>query len=924
MSNIDQDTPNPWGVFGAIGGLISKPLGAIGDAASQTVEALRDGEISPRDALGIVGAVAGGALAGGVAAFFVTGAVAVGVTGLILGTVAVPVGIAVGHLLFDTVTEGPQTYDQQVDELMEQLEDPLDISEGLDDLIGSAGEVILWSMQADPKADNGDNGNPLIPDPGRLDRIRRLVEEIERERNESQTNSDNEDDDDPSSPGRGDPTPHPSGGSYEYDGTTYQDVWEAAIDNGHHVTSGGAINENGHSGNNGKSDAEDPRDWSTAWPLILDLDGDGVEVSFGNGVSFDIDDDGYREEISWAAADDGFLVIDLDADGNMSAGGGDGDITRGRELAFALWSDADLTDLQALAEAVDEDDNLIFDTNGDGLLNASDDVWASMKVWQDGDQDGEVDDGELQHLEDHGITEIVLSYDDGSAFEDSDDDIEVFGNTLHGLASFVQHGELVEGAVGDISLEYSVHGWRRTETTDGLSFDLEVGDGDSDWHAGSTDGNDDVVLRDGDFNTASGNAADNVLDARGLDGESVLNGAEGSDTIHGGAGADLIAGGAGADQVHGGAGSDIIFGDLMDDIAGGAINGGSGYDMLIMEEDAGLQVSDLATIGFEAVQAGNIDDLLIGTSDDVGYNLSGAGGNDELRSAGGSDVLNGGDGDDILDAGRGADRLYGGDGDNILDAGIGNDLLEAGDGNSTLTGGAGDDVYVISGAGHKVINETGIGQSALVLSDVAFHAVSFTAAESDVMVLTWQTEDGEDASLTINGWSAFGGFSFDGGATQYRETYLHDDGYLVFQGQEASDTVALSAELSENFYLRGQDGDDILVADADITVAGWNYMDGLAGNDVYAHHRVTGDLRVTDYSETADGGTDVFMIEDVDLSEIELTENGNWLQFRFFGGTVQFEDDGQHMEYFRFADDPDTLYYGDWQSGSPHLAEVIA
>jgi len=32
--------------------------------------------------------------------------------------------------------------------------------------------------------------------------------------------------------------------------------------------------------------------------------------------------------------------------------------------------------------------------------------------WQDLDQDGEVDDGELKHLDDWGITQINLSYDD--------------------------------------------------------------------------------------------------------------------------------------------------------------------------------------------------------------------------------------------------------------------------------------------------------------------------------------------------------------------------------------------------------------------------------------------------------------------------------------------------------------------------------
>ena len=75
--------------------------------------------------------------------------------------------------------------------------------------------------------------------------------------------------------------------------------------------------------------------------------------------------------------------------------------------------------MQALAAATDADGNLIFDSNGDGVLDASDDVWSSMKVFQDLDQDGEVDEAELKTLDDWGISQISLSYDDGSGFEEA-------------------------------------------------------------------------------------------------------------------------------------------------------------------------------------------------------------------------------------------------------------------------------------------------------------------------------------------------------------------------------------------------------------------------------------------------------------------------------------------------------------------------
>ena len=170
---------------------------------------------------------------------------------------------------------------------------------------------------------------------------------------------------------------------------------EAAVGAG---TAGGAQNSGGLGMGIG------PNGITPSLPVILDLDGDGVEVSFGTQAAFDLDGDGFREPTAWAAPEDGFLVIDLEADGTRGAG--DGKIDQAKELAFAQWAEAGATDLQALAEARDADGNLVFDTNGDGVLDANDTSWSEMKVWQDFDQDGVTDEGELQMLESLGISLI--------------------------------------------------------------------------------------------------------------------------------------------------------------------------------------------------------------------------------------------------------------------------------------------------------------------------------------------------------------------------------------------------------------------------------------------------------------------------------------------------------------------------------------
>ncbi len=80
-------------------------------------------------------------------------------------------------------------------------------------------------------------------------------------------------------------------------------------------------------------DGPNHRGNGTQAPVLLDLDGDGIEVVFGEDIYFDTDGDGFVEKTAWAAADDGFLVIDLNADGTRGAG--DGVIDQGAEIAFA-------------------------------------------------------------------------------------------------------------------------------------------------------------------------------------------------------------------------------------------------------------------------------------------------------------------------------------------------------------------------------------------------------------------------------------------------------------------------------------------------------------------------------------------------------------------------------------------------------------
>ena len=133
-------------------------------------------------------------------------------------------------------------------------------------------------------------------------------------------------------------------------------------------------------------------------PLIFDLDGDGIEtVSLKDGVNFDFDNNGFAEKIGWVSADDGLLVRDLNGNGNIDNGG---------EL---------FGDLTAVAEGINAVNGFealaAFDVNADGVINTKDAIYSKLKIWQDRNQNGTVDEGELLTLQEAGIAGIGLDYE---------------------------------------------------------------------------------------------------------------------------------------------------------------------------------------------------------------------------------------------------------------------------------------------------------------------------------------------------------------------------------------------------------------------------------------------------------------------------------------------------------------------------------
>lgn len=136
---------------------------------------------------------------------------------------------------------------------------------------------------------------------------------------------------------------------------------------------------------------------TTRSPLIVDLDGDGVETTnIANGVYFDHDGNGFAEKSAWVGKDDGLLVRDIN---------GNGQIDNGTEL---FGNNSVLSNGQKAANGFEALKDL--DSNNDGVFNNQDAAWNEVKVWKDSNSNGIVDAGELLTLEQVGITGFDLDY----------------------------------------------------------------------------------------------------------------------------------------------------------------------------------------------------------------------------------------------------------------------------------------------------------------------------------------------------------------------------------------------------------------------------------------------------------------------------------------------------------------------------------
>jgi hypothetical protein len=149
-------------------------------------------------------------------------------------------------------------------------------------------------------------------------------------------------------------------------------------------------------------------------PIAVDIDGDGIDyLPMDAGVVFTDEASGESVNTAWVGPEDGMLAIDAD---------GSGTINQSKEYVFTEWSENADTDMEAIAE--------VFDTNQNGQLDPGDEAWDQFGVWQDADSDGVSDKGEFVPLSELGVDSIALTYNaDSQAGKAANGDVTIHGQS---------------------------------------------------------------------------------------------------------------------------------------------------------------------------------------------------------------------------------------------------------------------------------------------------------------------------------------------------------------------------------------------------------------------------------------------------------------------------------------------------------------
>jgi Ca2+-binding RTX toxin-like protein len=649
-------------------------------------------------------------------------------------------------------------------------------------------------------------------------------------------------------------------------------------------------------------------------PVVLDLDGNGIEITtLENGVNFDLDNNGFKEKIQWVNNIDGILARDLN---------GNGKIDNGSEV---FGDQVKMSNGQISANGYEA--LLDLDKNKDYILDSRDAAFRTLKLWVDENTNGITDTGELKTLTEMGIDSLNLfkSVQDDStpgvvkqkigSYQDEEGNVfdmsQFFFNV--DLADTIDQEQLigVDDKVSEILRSLpeirsvgNVYGLRKSMANNELLRNL-VAEFTQNKLINKQDLLDQIVFNwTGTLNVARDGSRGN-MDARDL---AVVEKFVARKFIsNGGVAVEQAA-------VHLRACYNIIKDYIFRCLATESylkeyvtaveckFNETSmkmefNFDGLkqkcltkINDADFGFVLSDLLVCyskdpdGYQGMRK-LVDELrplneqayIIATANKVygradSESLVGSSAVDYMYGGKGNDQLTGYAGDDYLNGEEGNDALYGGDG---------TDILVGGSGNDTLDGGNGSDTYIFGiGSGNDTINNNDANQASIDViklgTGITMDKLSIRRAMNDLEISVNGTTD----VITVKNYYVHDNYKVDKILLE-DGSFLDNDAIrnLPLIGTEGDDPITASDYKETIYGLGGNDtinalaGDDIIYGgkgnDTIYAGDGNDYIDGQegddtlsggAGNDTYIFRSGAGKDTIIDRDATS-GNFDTLKFE---------------------------------------------------------------
>lgn len=601
-------------------------------------------------------------------------------------------------------------------------------------------------------------------------------------------------------------------------------------------------------------------------PMAIDLDGDGLEtIDINNSqIYFDVDNDGFREQTGWISKNEAILAIDKN---------GNEKIDNQSEM-FGSTETTGFEDLKAI------------DSNGDGIINSQDADFNKIRLWQDLNENGVTEEGELKTLTEAGIQSIytsaykINSINNNNILTEKTSIQYTDGTTKDLYDVATQYNDMYTVYGGDYILDADVIDlpWLRGY---GNSIDLQLAASQNDnlkalvkQMAVMTNANDIYNQFDNMMSMWLGENKTGVemqklvlskllkLDVDNMSQFQANNIGNAYNSLKDKLYVQFIAQTSIADEfdiaydyptdciIY----SDNTYENIVANTANGDVFTASYVIAKMLADDGSLDVTRLANtikkLGYGAQLINYLNSGLKFQNGEFTYvagskplYVIGSEYNDTITGGDTADIIYGMDGNDLINGGGGSDFLHGGRGNDTLYGGDGNDTLIGGEGDDTLEGGGGNDTYIYAGDGKDAVldEKWAIVREQQWRQDnyyTDWYPVWVDASKTlvdagDDIIVFGKDVSVDDITITRNGNDLVFGLKNTNNTLTVKnwystieqrvETFQFADGLIL----NADQILSIQKDTAGNDMINGSLGADFI-----FSTAGSDTINGSAGNDI--------------------------------------------------------------------------------------------